>query len=138
MNNAEQTDLDRAVCAELLRTQFVGRLVYEEDSGPQLRPVNYTVIGEHILFRMDRSFTDDTRVVFEIDSIDTVGEEGWSVIVEGRAFSVPLDSVEHADAAPPWAPGSKCWSTTIVIESISGRYVKAPRDARAHSAHGYL
>jgi len=137
MHDAEQADFDETVCAELLRTQRIGRLVYQDPGGPQVRPVNYLVIGEHIVVRMDRPFTDDTRVMFEIDSIDTIAEEGWSVIVEGRAFSIPLDSVRQAEPAP-WAPGPKGWSTTIVIDSISGRYVKAGRDHRSQSAHGYL
>src|SRR3954452_6074764 len=137
MGNAEQVELDQAVCVELLRTQRIGRLVYDE-LGAQVRPVNYVVEGDRILLRMDRSFVDETRVVFEIDSIDTVGDEGWSVIVEGRAFSLALDCLEHCEPAQPWAPGAKPWSTTIVIDSITGRYVKAQRDARSHAANGYL
>jgi nitroimidazol reductase NimA-like FMN-containing flavoprotein (pyridoxamine 5'-phosphate oxidase superfamily) len=137
MKNAEQTEFDKNICVELLRTQRIGRLVYD-DGGPQLRPVNYIVIGDQILLRMDRSFDDATRVVFEIDSVDTVADEGWSVIVEGRAYSVPLESVDRFELAQPWAPGEKSWSTTIVIDSISGRYVKAQRENPSRSEHGYL
>ena len=138
MDNAEQADLEHTVCVELLRTQRIGRLVYDDAVGAQVRPVNYIVLGEHIVLRMDKSFHDETRVVFEIDSIDTVGDEGWSVIVEGRAFSIPVEPVQHSEPALPWAPGAKAWSTKIVIDSISGRYVKAQRETRSDSAHGYL
>ena len=127
MNNAEQTEFDHSVCAALLRTQRIGRLVYDENGGPQVRPVNYIVIGEHIVLRMDRSFGDETRVVFEIDSIDTVAEEGWSVIVEGRAFSLPLEALRHTEPRDPWAPGTKAWSTTIVIDLCSPTVVRCAR-----------
>ncbi len=136
MDAAEQVEVEPDQCVALLRTQGFGRIIFD-DGGPQVRPVNYTVVAEQILIRMDRAFEDDSRVLFEIDGVDTVRKEGWSVIVEGSALSTPFESCDE-DPIEPWAPGEKGWSTTITIESVSGRWVKSQRPTSLHDGRGYV
>ena len=136
MDHSKEEVINPARCAALLRTQTVGRIIYDDEVGAQVRPVNYVMRDNEIRVRSDRRFDDASRVVFEIDHTDTIGEEGWSVIVDGRAFSTPLEAVDD-DVPQPWASGDKAWVTTIRIDNIAGRWVKAPHNTSSPDDRGY-
>jgi nitroimidazol reductase NimA-like FMN-containing flavoprotein (pyridoxamine 5'-phosphate oxidase superfamily) len=136
MEESTGADISHHECLALLRSLRVGRIIFEAD-GPQIRPVNYFMSEDRIVLRMDRRLDDELHVIFEIDSYDTVGKKGWSVIAQGRAFSRPVESSRDTDLLEPWAPGSKLWSITIEIESISGRWVHRRSDDASES-RGYI
>ena len=139
MDEGSEAELSQYDCLALLRTQKVGRIIFDDGCGATVRPVNYVVLADQIVLRMDRAFDAESRVLFEIDSVDTLGQQGWSVIVEGRAFSADGRASLEVELVEPWAPGGgKIWATTIVIDAISGRFVSAPRRASAPDERGYL
>ncbi len=123
--SAKLRELGRDECLQLLLTQRVGRIVFADDSGPDVLPVNYVMDGEDILLTttgygaIARSATG-ARVAFEIDELDEFHEAGWSVVVRGRAtrespFDVP------ADRPRSWADGTRTYVLRIKSDVITGR-----------------
>jgi hypothetical protein len=97
---------------------------------PLVFPVNYILDGRTVAIRSDPGTKLDwatvRRVAFQIDDIDPVRHEGWSVLVQG----VGQDITEKIDAwsrgvrsAPlaPWATGEKGHWLAIVSPHFSGR-----------------
>lgn len=118
-------DLDRDECIRLLQTQQVGRVVFSDDSGPDVLPVNYVMDGEDVLISttgygaLARAATDG-RVAFEIDAVDDYTETGWSVVVRGRATrESPFDA--PAQLPQPWVDGSRTYLLRISPDTVSGR-----------------
>ena len=80
----------------------VGRVIFHASRGPVALPVNFRFSNEEVLFNTTVKAAVDlesqTTVGFEIDRIDDVFSEGWSVVVTGSARRVdhPDELVEHA------------------------------------------
>lgn len=123
------TELDRAECLRLLGTAVVGRIVFTEGALPAIRPVNFLLDGDEVVFRTatGSALAAATRhcvVAFEVDEIDTATHTGWSVVVVGQAYEigdidrlVRLASPEHA----PWAPHRTAHTIAVPIHHVSGR-----------------
>jgi hypothetical protein len=126
-------------CFTLLATQQVGRLVTSEPA-VEVRPVNFRFVDGVIVFRMGEPVADDSLVSFEVDNIDQDQQQGWSVVVTGHAASTCLTEfgMDLIDQPAPWAPGDKPWLTRIVVETISGRWVRAARTRTTLDRRGYL
>lgn len=86
-------DLTRAECLALLHTQSVGRVVLTLDALPVVLPVGYRVEDDGIVLRTHT----DSRIVaaaanaivaFQVDALDLVSGQGWSVTVTGTARPV--------------------------------------------------
>jgi nitroimidazol reductase NimA-like FMN-containing flavoprotein (pyridoxamine 5'-phosphate oxidase superfamily) len=133
----EKLVLDGEACRALLDTAPVGRIVYVDDV-TRVRPVNYVRVGERIYFRSDHPSPNDELVTFEVDHIDDLARQGWSVIVRGTARALPSDDLDAALLAllEPWAPGPKHWVVVVGIDSIEGRWVHHADDGRGPG--GYL
>jgi len=112
---------------DLLAGQRLGRLGVQTDTGVDIFPVNYAVDGESLVFRTAdgtklSGVTTHCDVTFEIDSW---GEEnGYSVIVRGRAF--PIDSPDEINQVEalklrPWVPTVKTHFVRILVDSLSAR-----------------
>ncbi|KAA1417811.1 pyridoxamine 5'-phosphate oxidase family protein [Nocardioides humilatus] len=119
-------DIPHPECIHLLQSQQVGRIAFEDDSGPDVLPINYAMDGEDILISTSaygvvaRAATN-SRVAFEVDSLDDYTESGWSVVVRGRAtHESPLipPSGEHPH---PWADGTRSYHLRIVADVVRGR-----------------
>lgn len=130
----DRTGLERLAkveCLELLRSQQVGRLAVVSHARPLIFPVNYAMDGEAIVFRTAEGTKFDAAVremavAFEIDELDVAAQEGWSVLVSGRADEVVDKSQrERLRALPlrPWAEGAKDHWLVVHSTSISGRRV---------------
>lgn len=124
-------ELERSECLELLASKQVGRVAWCGGSGPQVLPVNYTVVDCGILFRtspysqIEKSLYE-TRAAFQVDEIDDFLEAGWSVLVVGSPSYVsdPSDTPQNLKDRPePWAPGVRNLYIRIEPESITGRRV---------------
>ncbi|TDC93837.1 pyridoxamine 5'-phosphate oxidase family protein, partial [Nonomuraea deserti] len=104
--------------------------------GPTVLPVNYKLHNGDIVFRTAAggAMDDDLRsgvkgvdimIAFEIDRIDEVNREGWSVLVQGPAHHVPAEEV--ADAAgsgvTPWAGGERLLYVRIALQQVTGRRI---------------
>jgi hypothetical protein len=111
------------------------------DGQPLVFPVNYILDGRTVAIRTDPGTKLDRarlgRVAFEIDSIDSIHREGWSVLVTG----VGQDITDGVDAwsravrrAPlaPWAAGRKGHWIAIASPQFSGRRLRhQPTDDRS-------
>ncbi|WP_328437238.1 pyridoxamine 5'-phosphate oxidase family protein [Streptomyces sp. NBC_00444] len=127
----EFTELSTAECWELLSTHGVGRLAVPTESGPVIVPVNYTVIDDAIVFRTAPGTTpsqaSDVMAAFEVDRIDDVFSQGWSVLVRGHAQIVMDPEVarrlEERAYSTPWAGGKRDLWVRIVPLVITGRRI---------------
>ena len=131
LESAQEMVLDPATCLTLLATQQVGRLV-SDGSTMRLRPVNFVVDRGAIYFRTGNQLAEGSRVVFEVDDLDAVERQGWSVIVDGhvvaaRPAAAAVAVLEHL---APWATGDRPFLMSIVIDVVTGRWVARRAHAR--------
>lgn len=125
--------LTAAQCRGYLGTGGVGRFVFTGPRGPQAIPVNYTMLGGDIVVRTG-SYTSlaglarQARVSFEVDHLDEVLAEGWSVLVNGeaRVVSTPseLETVRSL-GIEPWAGGDRDTYIRIEVNDLTGRRIRA-------------
>jgi len=121
-------------CALLLAAGSVGRVGVSQSALPVVLPVNYAVLDGDIVIRTGAGTKLDAAlagavVAFEIDSVDPIYHEGWSVLVQGRAHEVvDPDELKRARALPlePWAAGGRDRFVRIATERMSGRRIALP------------
>lgn len=113
----------------LLSMTRLGRVGFTSAAGPQVLPVNHTVLDGNIVFRTNlySSLADATQagtVAFEADELDDRLRSGWSVLVVGEAEQVEdfgdMEDV-FARMRPPWAPGLRSLVARIVPSQVTGR-----------------
>jgi nitroimidazol reductase NimA-like FMN-containing flavoprotein (pyridoxamine 5'-phosphate oxidase superfamily) len=119
-------------CLQLLDTQSVGRIAVVHSGDPLILPVNFILEGRTIAFRTDPGSILDWatlgRVAFEIDGVDSVHREGWSVLVQGvgREITDADDAWSQritARTVTPWAGGAKDHWVAIATPVFSGRRI---------------
>ena len=141
-------DIDSGECWRLVESLPVGRLAVIVGHYPLVFPVNYAVDDQTIVFRSGRGTKlyaiDRSNVSFQVDEIDLVRRQGWSVLVGGVAHEF---SVEHdargaariqAGGAIPWAPGDRHQLVRIVPDHITGRRIRPGDLPPASDIRGYL
>ena len=120
--------LEEDQCRRLLESARVGRVGICTADGPAVLPVNYRLLDGAILFRtqLDSVLAEGTRdgvVAFEVDELDDRLENGWSVLVVGRAEHLAgqemRDLFRRLDE--PWAPGARPLVARIACTRVSGR-----------------
>jgi uncharacterized protein len=112
---------------QLLSSMALGRLVTSVGGYPEIFPVNYVVQHRTVLFRTAEgtkliSAVMNSRVAFEADDHNV--EEGWSVIVKGRAQILRTDDeIAEAERAQllPWIATVKRHYIRIFPFEITGR-----------------
>ncbi|MFP5327887.1 MAG: pyridoxamine 5'-phosphate oxidase family protein [Acidimicrobiia bacterium] len=121
--------LTRQECLRLLASAHIGRVALSIEALPVILPVNFTVFEEQVIFRTapGSKLTAAARsavVAFEVDRIDPMQHEGWSVLVTGHAHEVVdperIAILEHLPLRP-WAPGSRDHFISIDTDRMSGR-----------------
>ena len=125
MNRLES--LDQRECHSLLATHSMGRVAFTERALPAIRPVNYTLQGNHIVLRTQAdglaARLDGQVVAFEVDA---ESETGWSVVVTGtaRVLREPADLV-RLDSVPvsSWAGPDHHTAVCITPGQVSGRRI---------------
>jgi nitroimidazol reductase NimA-like FMN-containing flavoprotein (pyridoxamine 5'-phosphate oxidase superfamily) len=130
--------LDEAECLRLISSGGVGRLAYVGRYGPTVLPVNYAMHEGTIVFRTahDSPTDEDLRtgiadaeykVAFEMDDLNPVLREGWSVLVQGSVHHVTSEdervSVLEA-GVEPWAGGVRELFLRIQPTRITGRRIR--------------
>jgi uncharacterized protein len=135
MNDTVLEDLAQEECLRLLRSQSVGRIAVVVDEFPIVVPVNYRLaeMGHRtwIVVRtrpgnvLDRA---SMHVAFEIDGIDPVHRQGWSVLARGTLRHLDPGTGDFATCFDPgpWVASERdAW---LVIEPlvITGRQLRAP------------
>jgi uncharacterized protein len=118
-------------CRRLLDSSQVGRLGYCTDFGPRIVPMNYTLVGDTLIFRTGAS-TEAARhvpshaVAFEVDQLDASSETGWSVLVLGNARLLDYASLRMLDLRQtprPWPEGQRPLILQLPLSSMTGRRV---------------
>ena len=101
MTDAWLEDLARETCLSLLRENSVGRIAVVIDEFPIVLPVNYRLVETSgvtwVAVRTRPGNVLDRvpmPVAFEIDAIDPVHRQGWSVLVRGHLQHVNPDAAD--------------------------------------------
>ena len=130
--------LDETQCLALIAGGGVGRIGYTSRFGPAVLPVNYHLYDQTIVFRtgIHSSMVEDLRtgiadaeynIAFEIDQIEPITQEGWSVLVQGAAHFVDSDE-ERAPIAElgvqAWAGGRKDQFIRVIPRHVTGRRIR--------------
>lgn len=123
--------LDEDECLSLLRTAVIGRIALTVDALPVVLPVNFVYADGSIVISTAegtklRAATRHAVVAFEVDAIDPLYHEGWSVLVTGEAQEiVDPHELEAARRLPLLAWGLKDGASVhfVKIEPalVSGR-----------------
>jgi transcriptional regulator with XRE-family HTH domain len=111
--------LTEAECRERIGPGGVGRFLFDEPGrGPVALPVNY---------RMDGDNVSETAVSFDVDHLDDVLGEGWSVLLTGTA-RVISDPAELARLSvlgvEPWAGGKRDTWVRLTPRQVTGRSIR--------------
>jgi nitroimidazol reductase NimA-like FMN-containing flavoprotein (pyridoxamine 5'-phosphate oxidase superfamily) len=131
-------ELDEAESLKLVSRGGIGRIAYQSWFGPAVLPVNYKWHGGAVVFRTTRhSALDedlqpgiaggDYLVAFEVDAIDEIGRQGWSVLIQGPAHHVSEAERESAERAgvEPWPAGERELFMRIVPNRVTGRRIQS-------------
>jgi len=134
MNDPWLEELSQNECMELLRRECVGRIAVITDQGPIVLPVNYRVVeapsGPLLAVRTRPGNViaqAPESVAFEIDAINPVNHEGWSVLVRGELLHADPTSAAFRDLYDPnpWLADRDAW-LLIDFWAVSGRRLHGP------------
>ena len=125
--------LTPAECRHLIAQGGIGRIAFSTVSGPVVLPVNFTVVGGSIVVRTNPGTLieahGDERAAFEVDHVDEVLRQGWSVLILGQAHRVlqsgELRHVQEEATILPWPGGDRDVYVRIVPDQITGRRISA-------------
>ena len=128
-------ELSYEKCRELLSSDEVGRVALCTDDGPQILPVNYSLVADSIVFRTTPygvlgTHAWNTRLAFEVDHIDHKRHEGWSVVATGPGAMVEepdeLAVIRTFRDPHPWAGGAaRLLYVRLRWTHLAGRQVAA-------------
>jgi nitroimidazol reductase NimA-like FMN-containing flavoprotein (pyridoxamine 5'-phosphate oxidase superfamily) len=130
MTDAWLEELSQDACLRLLREGTVGRIAVVADDSPIILPVNYRLVeppsGPLVVVRTrPGNVIEQTtaKVAFEIDSIDLVNHQGWSVVVRGELLHAYPASVSARELYEPDAWPTEGRNAWLFIDpfAISGR-----------------
>jgi nitroimidazol reductase NimA-like FMN-containing flavoprotein (pyridoxamine 5'-phosphate oxidase superfamily) len=126
----ESHELGYSTCEALLRAGVVGRVGFNTPAGPQVVPVNYSVVGSRIILRTSglselATYGLDTVVAFETDHFDYAYHRGWSVVARGPAEAVrdpgDIERIRAVWEPRPWAGGPRRLYVRIGWTELTGR-----------------
>lgn len=123
-------EMNRSECERLLHSGVVGRVAFSTPTGPQIIPVNYSVLDGAILLRTSPysllgTHGRDAVLAFEVDRLDSAQQDGWSVFARGRAEVVTdaedLERIRATSDPRPWASGSRHLVLRLPWTDLTGR-----------------
>ena len=127
---SETRELSYSECEALLRAGVTGRVALSAPDGPQIVPVNYSVVDGAIILRTSPysvlgTYGRGTTLAFEVDHFDHAYHRGWSVVARGRSEVVD-DPTEIAHIRSvweprPWAGGARALVMRIRWSELTGR-----------------
>lgn len=129
MINGRLEALSNDACLRRLREGSVGRIAFIVDGDPVVLPVNYRLAeptsGPILAVRTRPGTVIDqapASVAFEIDSIDQIHHQGWSVLVRGELTHATPNSPKFRELydSHSWVADRESW---LLIEpwAITGR-----------------
>lgn len=126
------TELHGQECLRLIEPGGVGRVAFELAGRLTVVPVNFIVHDGGIVFRTAATTAigryGDGTVAFEVDRIDEVTEEGWSVLISGIARQLDREQCTALGTTAdvlPWAGGAREIHVLITPTRITGRAIRA-------------
>ena len=131
--NATLYELTEADCRALIAAGGVGRFLFVQASrGPVAIPVNFRMDGTDVVFRTsgDSAVSEGIHqqpVSFDVDHLDDVLGEGWSVLLTGTARVISGDaemSRVRALDIEPWAGGDRSVYVRLSPTQITGRRIR--------------
>lgn len=132
------TAIPEAECRELLSVGLIGRIAFNGTSGIELLPLNYFYLEGNIYFRVDADselgvLADGAgNVAFEVDYLDELVKQAWSVLAKGPVGEVTdeteLEALRGERRLEPWALGNRQLFLRLEPVTLTGRKVK--RNAR--------
>jgi nitroimidazol reductase NimA-like FMN-containing flavoprotein (pyridoxamine 5'-phosphate oxidase superfamily) len=135
-------------CRRLLTMSTIGRMAFVVDGRPVLFPVSYRFLGgesgQWILLRTRPGNALDSaaeHVAFEIDGMDHIHQEGWSVLVRGVVHHLDDNEVElfqHRFDPKPWVQQERTSWLAIKPQTITGRRLHAAQPEWSLPSEGYL
>jgi transcriptional regulator with XRE-family HTH domain len=136
-SHASLNELTAEQCETHLSANGVGRIVYTTPRGPVALPVNYEFTEGQVVFSTDdakaSALAATDAVGFEIDRVDDVLSEGWSVLVSGpcRRVQDPGEVQRLSSLGlEPWAGGDRHELMAITPAAVTGRVIvhESPAD----------
>jgi hypothetical protein len=141
-------ELSSEECSSFLQATSVGRLAFMGLYGfPVIFPVNYRFVesgdSPWLALRTRPGNVIDrapTQVAFEIDGIDMVSRQGWSVLVRGNLHHAPAPAAEGRRDfdSEPWLAAERDSWLFIEPALISGRRLHPLPVEWAFHPRGYL
>jgi nitroimidazol reductase NimA-like FMN-containing flavoprotein (pyridoxamine 5'-phosphate oxidase superfamily) len=130
--------LDETECLRLVAGSVIGRIAYVGQYDMTILPVNYRLVDGTILFRTAQdSLTGedlrtgiahaDYKVAFEVDRLDEIAREGWSVLIWGPAHHLDSEAEQAtalAAGVDSWPAGEKDHFIRITPARITGRRIR--------------
>jgi uncharacterized protein len=139
----ELVELSYEKCEELLRASIVGRVGFQTEHGPRIVPVNYTTVGNAVIFRTTPysqlgAHAAGNPLAFEIDHIDYDDHKGWSVLAVGIGEWVE-DTAELEASTPfwnpkPWVGGARVLYIRMPWTELVGQQPRGGRAAAIEEA----
>lgn len=107
----------------------IGRVGFASEDGQTVLPVNYRFIGGEIVFHTEPGSLLSTAVLrspvaFEVDDVDVLWKEGWSVLVRGKVREVtdPEEKERLSVGLGSWADRDG-HTVAITPVTITGRRI---------------
>jgi nitroimidazol reductase NimA-like FMN-containing flavoprotein (pyridoxamine 5'-phosphate oxidase superfamily) len=147
MTDAWLEELPYDVCLQRLREHTVGRIGVVIHYGPVVLPVNYRLVEtDGLVLLAVRTRPDNLidsggpQAAFEIDDIDQVRQQGWSVLVRGTLHRVDPDAPDFEDRfdSHPWLIAERDAWLIIQASAITGRQLHSASREWAFHPSGYL
>jgi nitroimidazol reductase NimA-like FMN-containing flavoprotein (pyridoxamine 5'-phosphate oxidase superfamily) len=135
---------------QLLREGLLGRIGIVVDDAPIVLPINYRLVeatgttpGAWIAIRTRPGNVVDRAglmVALEIDGIDPIGKQGWSVLVRGTLHHVDADAAGFRDRfdSAPWLRDQRDAWLIIDPYSVTGRRLHPRTPEWAYHDRAYL
>jgi hypothetical protein len=128
----EPIELGPEECRRLLSTAVIGRLAIITPAGPRIMPLNFTTIGETLVFRTTpyseiARYAIGTEAAFEVDDLNHQQQTGWSVLAVGRIEEVPIAELQDLRTVwvpRPWAGGLRNAHLRLTWRQLTGRRLR--------------
>ncbi|MDQ1374934.1 MAG: hypothetical protein QOJ09_2272 [Actinomycetota bacterium] len=141
-------ELSEDDCRLLLDQTSVGRIAFVVDGLPLVLPVNYRWLnadtGWWVLLRTRPGNAIDgapREVAFEIDGIDELRHEGWSVLLSGVLHHLDHNEIELMRTRfdpSPWPQLDRSSWLAIKPRVITGRRLRTTESGWQFSSRAYL
>jgi transcriptional regulator with XRE-family HTH domain len=128
-------EINDAECRDLLAGGGVGRVIFRAKGRPVAFPVNFKPLKGDVIFRSSddgdlSAIAFEEPVSFEVDRMDDVLSEGWSVLATGTVHPIrAADQLKEVEALgiEPWAGGDRHTYFRLAVTQRSGRRINTAR-----------